>query len=82
MPTYEYECSSCSLQFERRQGMNDKPVEACPECGGKVRRLVSGGTGFLMKDMGGRSQGECLLETTGRTCCGAASRCSEPRCGE
>ena len=77
MPTYEYECTSCSLQFERRQGMHDKPVEACPECGGKAWRLVSGGTGFLMNDAGG-----CLLETTGRTCCGAASRCSEPHCGE
>jgi len=82
MPMYEYECTRCGHQFERHQRMSDKPVEACPECGSTVRRLVSGGTGFLMKEAGGRSQGGCSLETTGRTCCGAASRCSEPHCGE
>ena len=82
MPTYEYACTSCGLQFERRQSMNDEPVSSCPECGREVRRLISGGTGFLMKDTHGPSAGNCSLETTGRTCCGAASRCSDAHCGD
>jgi putative FmdB family regulatory protein len=33
MPTYEYECSRCGLQFERQQTMTDAPIKKCPECG-------------------------------------------------
>ncbi|MDD3250833.1 MAG: zinc ribbon domain-containing protein [Smithellaceae bacterium] len=84
MPTYEYACSHCGLHFEKRQSMNDEPVSGCPECGGEVQRLISGGTGFMMKGSAGRGRtsGECLLATTGRTCCGTAGRCSDSVCGE
>lgn len=83
MPTYEYACTSCGLQFEKQQSMNDKPVFVCPECRGKVKRLVSGGTGFVMKGGSGHNRkGGCSLETTGRTCCGATSRCGDSHCGD
>ena len=52
MPTYEYECLSCSHRFEIFQSMNDKPVERCPECGKKVRRLIHGGMGIIFKGSG------------------------------
>jgi len=39
MPTYEYECSSCRHSFELSQHMSDAPIEACPECGGRLRKV-------------------------------------------
>ncbi|HPF36856.1 MAG TPA: zinc ribbon domain-containing protein, partial [Candidatus Krumholzibacteria bacterium] len=41
MPTYEYECTKCGLEFELEQAMTDKPRQRCPECRGKVNRLIS-----------------------------------------
>ena len=52
MPTYEYECEKCHHQFEKFQSMTDEPVKVCPVCGGKVKRLISGGGGFLFKGNG------------------------------
>lgn len=75
MPTYEYECTACSMRFEREQSMTDAPLAICPECGGAVRRLVSGGTGFIFRGESRASSGSCSLETTGRTCCGREERC-------
>lgn len=52
MPTYEYECTKCAHRFELFQSMTDKPRRRCPECGGKVERLISGGAGLLFKGSG------------------------------
>jgi putative FmdB family regulatory protein len=40
MPIYEYQCSSCSFRFERRQGFHAKPLARCPKCGGEARRVI------------------------------------------
>jgi len=40
MPTYEYECVSCSDRFERFQKMSDPPVTECPACGAAVRKVM------------------------------------------
>ena len=84
MPTYEYECESCGLRFERLQAITEGAITECPECRGRVRRLVSGGAGFILKGSGqgraGRQGGECSLEQTGRTCCGREERCGKPSC--
>lgn len=32
--------------------MSDVPLNSCPQCEGKVRRLVSGGTGLIFKGSG------------------------------
>ena len=86
MPTYEYECDRCGFRFERRQGITEAPLEACPECRGSVRRLVSGGAGFIMKGAGSagtRRQGDdCSLNRTGRTCCGRTERCGDSPCSD
>jgi putative FmdB family regulatory protein len=85
MPTYEYECRACGLRFERQQGITDAPLTQCPKCGGEVRRLISGGSGFIMKGGQGRltrDGGGCSLETEGHTCCGRTERCGEPSCGK
>ncbi len=52
MPTYEYECRQCGHAFEAFQNMTDKPLRKCPECGGRVRRLIGAGAGVIFKGSG------------------------------
>ncbi|MDR2717231.1 MAG: zinc ribbon domain-containing protein [Treponema sp.] len=52
MPTYEYECKSCSHNFEVFQSMNDDPLKDCPKCGQEIRRLIFGGSGVIFKGSG------------------------------
>ncbi len=53
MPTYEYECGACGHRFEQFQSITAKPVTVCPICRKrKVKRLVSGGAGFIFKGSG------------------------------
>jgi putative FmdB family regulatory protein len=52
MPTYEYECKECGHAFERFQSINDDPIRTCPECEGRVRRLISTGGGLVFKGPG------------------------------
>ena len=52
MPTYDYRCESCKNTFEYFQNMSDRPLNKCPDCNSKVRRLVSGGTGLIFKGSG------------------------------
>ncbi|MDI6735221.1 MAG: zinc ribbon domain-containing protein [bacterium] len=52
MPTYEYECLKCGLRFDYFQKMTDEPVKICPECSGEIKRIISGGAGFLFKGAG------------------------------
>jgi putative FmdB family regulatory protein len=86
MVTYEYECGGCGLRFERRQPITEEPITECPECHGKVQRLISGGAGFILGGSGygraGHPGKECSLERAGRTCCGRDERCGKPSCGD
>jgi putative FmdB family regulatory protein len=52
MPTYEYECLKCGHRFEEFQSMTAKPLTKCPQCKGKVKRLIGAGAGFLFKGSG------------------------------
>jgi putative FmdB family regulatory protein len=52
VPTYEYECQSCDHSFERFQSMTDKPLQRCPECRCKVKRLIGTGAGIIFKGSG------------------------------
>ena len=52
MPTYEYECKSCSHNFEAFQSMSDAPLSLCPQCGKEIRRLINGGGGVIFKGSG------------------------------
>lgn len=52
MPTYEYECIDCNYIFEEFQRISDPPITTCPNCNGKIKRIISGGTGFLFKGSG------------------------------
>ncbi|RJP29055.1 MAG: zinc ribbon domain-containing protein [Candidatus Omnitrophota bacterium] len=52
MPTYEYECTNCGHHFELFQLINDKPLDRCPKCSKKVKRLIGGGSGIIFKGAG------------------------------
>jgi len=52
MPTYEYRCEECEHEFEKFQSMMEDPVEVCPACGGRVKRLISSGAGLIFKGSG------------------------------
>ena len=52
MPTYDYKCLACDAQFEKFQGITAPPIEECPECGGKVKRLIGAGAGLIFKGSG------------------------------
>lgn len=56
MPTYEYACTACGERTEAKQSFSDPPLETCPHCGGKLRKLYSPvgivfkGSGFYSTD--------------------------------
>lgn len=52
MPTYEYECLSCKHKFEILQSITASPKTKCPECGKKLKKLISGSAGFIFKGAG------------------------------
>jgi putative FmdB family regulatory protein len=60
MPTYEYICKKCGLEFEGSRSMSAAPLKTCPEdrCGlkkwgrGSVTKKVSAGAGLLFKGNG------------------------------
>ncbi|MDE0685814.1 MAG: zinc ribbon domain-containing protein [Candidatus Poribacteria bacterium] len=52
MPTYDYKCLACDVRFEKFQGITAPPLEECPECGGKVKRLIGAGAGLIFKGSG------------------------------
>lgn len=52
MPTYEYKCLDCFKIFEIFQSMKDEPIKVCPECNGKLNRLIGSGAGTIFKGSG------------------------------
>lgn len=52
MPTYEYQCTRCGHVVEEFKPVSAPRRQRCPECRGKVERLVSGGSGVLFKGSG------------------------------
>ncbi|MDA7524991.1 zinc ribbon domain-containing protein [Verrucomicrobia bacterium] len=60
MPTYEYQCEKCGLEFEHFQSMKDDALTTCPKeaCQkkrwgkGKVQRAIGSGAGLIFKGSG------------------------------
>ncbi len=59
MPVYVYQCENCDAGFEQEQGIRDRPLKKCRECGRmKLHRVpqVCGmrfvGSGFYVNDYG------------------------------
>src|SRR5690348_11259047 len=51
MPIYEYQCSKCGRVHEIWQKISEKPLTKCPDCKGKIERLISA-TAFALKGSG------------------------------
>jgi putative FmdB family regulatory protein len=77
MPTYEYECERTGRRFEVRQAMADRPLEECPECGGRARRIIGTGAGVIIRGGGSRRAPSCGRESP---CCGRATPCDTSPC--
>ena len=57
MPTYDYQCGKCGVEFEREQRITDPPVKTCPKCKSRqVKRLLSA-PGFILKGGGWYADG-------------------------
>jgi putative FmdB family regulatory protein len=76
MPTYTYECSKCG-EFEVEQSISEAALDYCPRCHGTVKRLITGGGGFILK---GSSSPRTYCDREA-PCCGRATRCDKPPCG-
>jgi putative FmdB family regulatory protein len=81
MPTYEYQCESCGRRFERFQRISESPLAQCPDCGGRLDRLIGAGAGIIVKQaisVGTASSGaSCGRE---RPCCGRETPCETKPC--
>ena len=80
MPIYEYACTACGERTEAKQGFDDPPLEECPHCGGRLRKMYSPvgivfkGSGFYSTD-GKKSSKSSAKSTDG----GSSEKKSEPK---
>jgi len=51
MPIYEYKCLACGSVQEFIQKFSDRPKTKCPDCGGRLEKLISS-TAFVLKGSG------------------------------
>ena len=64
MPVYEYACTECGTRLEVRQSFTDESLTICPECSGRLRKLLSPvgvvfkGSGFYRNDSRGAPPAE------------------------
>jgi putative FmdB family regulatory protein len=62
MPVYEYECTRCGHIEEAFQHFSDRPLSKCPNCSGKLQKLISQssfhlkGTGWYVTDYANRNK--------------------------
>ncbi len=68
MPIYEYICSKCKYKFEVMQKINEKPIKTCPQCRGRVAKVISPaafvlkGKGWYATDYAGKGKEEASRE--------------------
>jgi putative FmdB family regulatory protein len=73
MPTYGYRCSKCGHQFEIIQRITEEPLTACPECQGKLSKMLYPvgisfkGSGFYTTDYKGSDKGSDGSSSNGST---------------
>jgi putative FmdB family regulatory protein len=81
MPIYEYECAKCGHIHEIMQKMSEKPLTKCPDCSGKLHKLISQsafhlkGSGWYVTDYSNKSNSSTASakkNETPKTCADAA----------
>ncbi len=48
---YEYRCADCGSEHEFIQKFSDDPKTECPDCGGRLEKIISN-TAFVLKGSG------------------------------
>ena len=77
MPFYTYQnateesCEHCAQGFEMLQRLNAEPVQYCPECGNKVKKVISApnvvsGTKHLTTDKNAQEKGFTKYKRAGK----------------
>ena len=82
MPIYEYECVKCGHVHEIMQKISDKPLSKCPQCSGKLQKLISQssfhlkGSGWYVTDYAKRPNGSAPVKkkTTGSSDSSSATK--------
>jgi putative FmdB family regulatory protein len=80
MPLYEYECEACAHRFERIQKFSDPPIDACPSCGGAVRKLLSSpaiqfkGSGWYITDYAKKGSAKETADSKGKKDAGESAK--------
>jgi putative FmdB family regulatory protein len=72
MPIYEYNCSSCSHQFEKLMSSSSVKNPECPECGKTTEKLLST---FAATSEGSCCGGESGAGSSGSCCSGGSCGC-------
>ena len=70
MPTYSYACTACGHTFDIRQSFTDESLTVCPECEGRLRKVL-GNVGVVFKGSG-------FYRTDSRTTASASLGASKP----
>jgi len=52
MPTYEYQCPNGHVFEKFSPTMTSAKTAACPKCGKRGKRIISGGAGLVFKGSG------------------------------
>jgi len=81
MPIYEYRCKACGHTFEAIQKLDDRPRSKCPECSGKLEKLVSRAA-FQLKGGGWFNEGYGKTEKPSGSDKPSGSEKSSPDSGE
>ena len=73
VPIYDYRCDHCGHAFSAVQSYKDQPLEKCPKCGKKPRRLIGSpaivfkGSGWYKTDSRPAEKTEKTEKTAGTT---------------
>src|SRR5690606_20397479 len=70
VPTYSYACTACGHTFDIRQSFTDESLTVCPECEGRLRKVL-GNVGVVFKGSG-------FYRTDSRTTASASLGASKP----
>lgn len=84
MPIYVYACTNCGERTEAKQRFDDPPLEVCPHCGGKLRKMYSPvgvvfkGSGFYSTDARSSTTGKKAKEGGGDASAGGDKKKEKP----
>jgi len=72
LPIYEYQCERCGTVTDIKHGFKETPSDACPKCGGTLKRLFNAagivfkGSGFYVNDSR-KASSEAKAESKGES---------------